>query len=107
MWVKDSARVARTRTRSRSTPWRLLVRATLAVALGASSRDIHSTLIHTLLYRLWGWPPSGPGSINQFGSRVVGNRMGASPIPTDELAIKIRTLIGQTQSAHDQDGQPR
>ena len=54
---RATARVARTRTRSRSTPWRLLVRATLAVALGASSRDIHSTLIHTLRYRLWGPGP--------------------------------------------------
>jgi len=41
---RATARVARTRTRSRSMPWRVLVRATLAVALGASSRDLFSQL---------------------------------------------------------------
>jgi hypothetical protein len=59
MWVKDSARVARTRRREGVERDRVLVRATLAVALGASSRDIHSKLIHTLSERLWDWPPSG------------------------------------------------
>jgi hypothetical protein len=59
---RATARVARTRTRSRSIPSRVLVRATLAVALGARSRDLFSQLSTSYL--------------DVYG-------MGASTIPTE------------------------
>src|SRR5450755_2680634 len=79
---RATARVARTRRRQGVERDRVLVRATLAVALQTAP----SPFFVTLRERLWGWAlrPSGSGSAIRLRSHVVVNRMGASPILTRE-----------------------
>src|SRR5450755_4106704 len=64
---RATARVARTRTRSRSIPSRVLVRATARVALGARSRDLFSQL--------------NPSSLDAYGMGLASIRFPTTLLP--------------------------